>query len=147
MTHCQLIEDDSDYSAHKKMFVKTLKRKIFLQKKVPHDSPLRFEKECTAVRGILLYIIREKKLLFDNTFQSRSFDKFNGVTYYKCKDYMQGLRNHSKNTTLSERYIQLFNGTMKTYMKLYREFLISRYATPLKRFLPWDTVGVILSFI
>ena len=126
------------FKADKDNVVKNMRLRL---KKTESISFLDLKSRVSNIRGMLLYMLRNRAIVFN--FQP-STHKFCQVVYYKCKEW----NNYTRTSiNISATYQRLFCKTILRYMIMYREYLLYRYSTPLKRFLPWDTIGDILSYL
>jgi hypothetical protein len=104
---------------------------------------LRDKAQC--VRKILLHVLRQTDVIFnigDN-------DKF-AYILYNCAGKWAITAYKLKLDIIDPLYCRLLISSIKKYRRLYRQYILTKYVTAvqhLRTCIPWDTVGVVLSFL
>ena len=110
------------------------------------------EKKCVylkdkaqCIRKILLHVLRQTDVIFnigDN-------DKF-AYILYNCSRKWAITAYELKLDIIDPLYCRLLISSIKKYRRLYRQYILSKYVSAvqhLRTCIPWDTVGVVLSFL
>jgi hypothetical protein len=96
------------------------------------------------IRKMILYVMRKTDIIFnlgDN-------DRTAGCMYMYSNRWITDARKNL--LPVDPLYYNLFISTTKKYRRLYRQYILFKYVTAKQYLLsriPWDTIGVVLSFL
>lgn len=96
------------------------------------------------IRKLILYVMRKTDIIFnlgDN-------DRIAGCIYMYSNRWITDARKNL--LPVDPLYYNLFISTTKKYRRLYRQYILFKYVSAvqhLRTCIPWDTVGVVLSFL